>query len=129
MKMFTKTAIIALVFLIGFHIVSAAYGQVFGSKNILRTISIEVKIYEDAGYNCDDEIIGQTITVLPIRGPAEYIIPHGVVSRTRFSLSEGQKIIGRYGGTTTITCIYPSDPPVVHLIFLPTVTLFGNSKI
>lgn len=144
MKMFTKIAVIVLVFLVGFQVVSAAYGQVFGGKKIINIKAIEIQTYEAADFVCP--VVGSTIEIFSIKGPTSYFIPPTITSRTRITPNIGQKIMGFYtgqgkipiglelqdkqttvAGTEIIVCTHPSGP-VVN-VALPRIILFGNSRI
>ena len=98
----------------------------FGGR-ILNTTAVEIQTLEDTGWTC--EVPGTSITIKPVRGPASYAIPAGVVSKTNTTPEDGQSIKGLYLGKTVITCKM-SCPPVecVTAVTLDTIKMFGTSK-
>ena len=101
-------------------------GGVFGGT-ISNTKAEEIESLENSNYKCT--IAGETIEVRPVnKAPYSYMIPSGIKNRTGFSLRDGQWIIGKYRGKTTITCIFQGDPPTEKTVTLDKVTLYGTSK-
>lgn len=140
MNIYTKIGIITIALFFVFHTTFAASlsSSMFGGK-IIATKAKMISSLELAGYKCDD-VKGESIEILSFRGPTSYFIPTNVKSKTNTTPSAGQYILGKYSGTTTITCkresgetggswfssgisIFSAIP-----VTLPNVTLFGTSK-
>jgi len=115
----------------GIKIVSAfssPLGGLFGGR-ILTTKALEILTLESTGFIC--LMAGTSVQILPISprdAPSSYFIPFLVTSKTRTTPMTGQLIIGKYTLPTLITCTLPGEPPVVKIVYLNTITLFGTSK-
>jgi len=127
--------ILLTVFLVfaSFRIVFASsfsLGGYFGGR-ILHTKAQEIINWEAMGYVCS--VPGTTIAVLPVGSvngiPTSYFIPSYITSKTRTTPMAGQYILGKYSGTITISCTYPSSPPITITVTpLSIITLFGTSR-
>lgn len=108
---------------------SVTSSRIFGGK-IANTKAERIMELESENYHCS--VSGTTIEVTPISSkmsmPYSYIIPYGVENKTGFSLRDGQWIIGKYNGTTTVECIFQGEPPVTQTVTLETITIYGTSK-
>jgi len=118
---------------IGAKTVSAfSFGNFFGGR-IIDIKALEIRTLENVGYTCDTTG-GSSIEIIPIGSPSyapsSYFIPSYIYSKTGYPIMTGQLIIGRYSYSymTPITCIYPSDPPFIQVVFLNTIDLFGTSE-
>jgi hypothetical protein len=131
MSKISKILVIALVLIISIKIVYAAgsTGKVFGGR-ILKTEATEITTLEASGYSC--QMSGGSSIEIKVMGvkyaPTAYYIPSGTKSKTNTVPTAKQLTIGRYSGTTTITCIHddPEIPP--ETVSLDTITMFGTSK-
>jgi hypothetical protein len=128
-KVFIKIAIFVFIIFVSFKIVyaySGSFGEIFGGK-ITNTKATEIEELENAGYQCETN--GSTITINPIKGGETYFIPDGVNSVTRNTIATGQWILGKYSGTTTITCTKEcGETECTDTATLNNITMFGNSK-
>jgi hypothetical protein len=107
---------------------SSTTGGVFGGK-IANTKAERIVELEGSGYYCNYS--GTTIEVTPIRTtmPYSYAIPAGIKNKTGFSLRDGQWILGKYKGKTTVTC--PNENPEIppEYVILDEISIYGTSKI
>lgn len=124
-KEWAKIAIIVVVVL-SFGIVHASSGQLFAGK-ITEAPDQEVQSLADSDYTCEPD--NTTIDIDSYNGsPTAFYIPPGTESKTGNEAEEGQLVIGRYSGTTTIDCIedyYPFDEQDFDF---NTITIWANSK-
>jgi hypothetical protein len=83
---------------------------------------------ETTGFAC--LVAGSTIEVKPVNAaPTSYFIPAAVKNRSGFAVITGQAILGLYSPTTTpITCTN-AQSGATTIVPLPTMVLFGTSKI
>jgi len=145
-KRFALPLIIVLIFLATGFVASTSFGQtnfnaivnlvssgskVFGGK-VANTKAEKIEELESSNYGC--AVSGSTIEVIPINRNSKnpvysYAIPAGIKNKTGFPLRDGQWIIGKYSGKTTITCILEGDPPLEETVTLSTITLYGTSKL
>ena len=125
--------ILLIIFLVsvGTSSVSAIspFGRILGGR-IIALKALEIAELEATGWICT--VPGVSIEILPIgspsRTPTSYFIPPYTTSKTGTIPRAGQLIMGKYFGRTPITCIYPSKPPLIRVVFLNTITLFGTSR-
>ncbi len=107
---------------------AAGIGSQFAGV-ILRTKSAKIEALENANFACS--VPGTTIQIRSkgVKGyqPTEYIIPTGLISKTKKTVKANQLIMGRYSGKVSITCVYQGVPPVEETVQLDKITLFGNS--
>ncbi|MBS3904982.1 MAG: hypothetical protein KGZ39_06620, partial [Simkania sp.] len=96
---------------------------------IINTKAKEIMALENANFACT--VPGKSIEIKPkgIKGyqPTSYIIPFGTISKTKHAPAVSQQIVGKYGGKTTVTCIYQGFPPVEETVTLDTIKMYGNS--
>ncbi|MFN4181285.1 MAG: hypothetical protein ACK4FA_01125 [Candidatus Paceibacteria bacterium] len=89
----------------------------------------EIQALEAANFAC--AVPGTSIEIRPkgIKGiqPTSFLIPPGTISKTKNTPRAGQKIVGKYSGKTTVTCIFQGIPPVEETVQLDTITMYGNS--
>ena len=105
----------------------AGFDGFFGGK-IVSIESFPIKFKQWANYICF--VNGTTISITPVGSmetPTSYLIPFGVSSKTDTFPEEGQWILGAYTGNTPTTCILKTEPYTTDIVWLPTITLFGNS--
>ena len=128
-KIFINIGLVVLVFFISFEIVyatSISLGKIFGGR-IINTTATEIQTLQSSGWECI--VPGTSITIRPIKSPATYIIPAGVISKTKTTPRSGQWILGKYSGKTTVTCTRACPPAIcTTTATLNTITLFGTSK-
>ena len=107
---------------------AASSGRFFGGR-IVETKALKIEILEDSEYEC--EVPGSTIEIETIGSPkgtpTSYFISAGTKSKTNTKTRNGQLIIGKYSGKTTITCIRP-EPEDIQTVVLDTITMYGTSK-
>lgn len=101
----------------------------FGGKIIVPK-ALEIQELEASGFVCT--VYGTTVEIMPIGSPvgtpSSYFIPSYITSKTRTTPRVGQSIMGKYAWKTPIVCIYPSNPPIIKVVWLDTIILFGTSK-
>lgn len=102
------------------------YGGLFAGK-VSEVKATEIEEKENDGFTCLD--VGMTITIdRPIKGPETYIIPTGTMSKTGKDVSVNSWIMGKYEGTTSVTCEkQEGETTIIEEVDLNTITLFGNS--
>ncbi|MFA7285934.1 MAG: hypothetical protein WC011_03780 [Candidatus Paceibacterota bacterium] len=102
----------------------------FGGK-IQDTIATQVRNYESAGYDC--EVPGSTIEIRPIKSSfTSYFIPLGTYSLTKYSVNQGQSILGISENTQNINCERCDEKGenCTEINFtLPIIIKFGNSRV
>jgi hypothetical protein len=105
-------------------------GGNFGGRIITKP-ALEIIILEATGFQCNDNMLGTSILIIPIGSPigtpVSYLIPYTVPSKTETVPTIGQLILGIYGGKMEITCIR-AYPPLTITVPLDTITLFGTSQ-
>ena len=106
MKKDWKKIGVILIVLLSFKIAYAASGQPFGGK-ITEAPDNQVKTKDDSTYTCKPE--NKTIVIKSFKGPTKYYIGEKK-SKTNKKESLGQWVLGRYNGTTTISCTNDVEP-------------------
>ncbi len=124
LKILVRVVIIIFLALASFNIANAfSIGSPFGGT-IINTKAIEIQTLESANFTCI--VPGNTIQITPIGSyPTSYF--YAVPPRTNTTPSSGQWILGIYSGQMVITCIYKGYPPIIKIVNLPIITLFGTS--
>lgn len=105
--------------------------NLFGGKITSTLKALEIQELEESGFVCN--VPGTTIEILPIGSsagtPTSYFIPSYVKSSTRTTPKAGQLIMGKYSGTTSITCIWTGETLTrTRVVPLRTVNYFGTSR-
>ncbi|MCX6753129.1 MAG: hypothetical protein NTW62_02180 [Candidatus Nomurabacteria bacterium] len=123
-KDWTKLSIL-IVLIVSFEIAHASSGQFFAGR-ITQAPDQEVQSLADSDYTCEPE--NTTIDIQSFKGPTAYYIPQGTESKTKNQQKDGQLVIGRYSGTTTITCTEDTEPYDVQTFQFNTIDMWANSK-
>jgi hypothetical protein len=132
MSKISKILVITLVLIISIKIVHAAgsIGKVFGGR-ILKTEATEITTTEAENYSCQMEG-GTSIEVERIgtkeKTPTAFFIPANTKSKTGTVPMAKQLIIGRYSGTTSITCLSNEKYRGAKTVSLTNISMFGTSK-
>lgn len=97
---------------------------------VLKMKATEIETLENSGFVCP--VPGQTLTIRQ-KGksgyqPTSYVVFAHTKSKTLTPLAVQQKIIGKYGTKYPIVCVLEAVPPVVQVVMLDMITLYGNSK-
>ncbi len=98
----------------------------FGGK-VLNTKAVEIEALEAASFEC--LVPGTSITIRPInKAPTSYLIPTGIISKTKNAARVGQWILGTYNPTPAIITCTEVATGATEIVELTPITMYGTSK-
>ena len=98
----------------------------FGGK-VLNAKAIEIEALEAASFEC--LVPGTSIEVSVVnKAPTSYLIPVGVISKTKNPTRVGQWILGTYNPTPTMITCTEVATGATEIVELTPMIMYGTSK-